>query len=63
MEWVKRKAVTTIYGLVPYNENLADSGLQTLKERIVDICHNYFKVLYNPKLQNLRWLIYVKVGL
>ncbi len=48
VETIQRRALTTIYGLAPYEERLCASGLASLKDRRVKICSDLFNEMCKP---------------
>ncbi len=55
VETTQKRALTTIYGLAPYEEHLCASGLVCLKHRRVKICSGLFNEMCKPdhKLNHL----------
>ncbi len=55
VETIHKRALTTIYGLAPYEEHLCASGLVSLKDRRVKICSDLFNEKCKPdhKLNHL----------
>ncbi len=48
VETIQKRALTTIYGLAPYEEHLCTSGLLSLKDKHVKICSDLFNEMCKP---------------